>query len=201
MTGMPTSTTISEGDFTWTFNRADFTVVVKYDELAFYRNKFQSVAGSKAVDIVALNANDQTLWLIEVKDYTRRQRDSNKLPLWDEVAQKARDTLAGILAASCTEHVDQHTALALRGAKKLRLVLHLEQGATHSRLFPPAFDPADVQQKLRLAARAIDPRLRVVDSRTTGMPWTSTRSLRRSPPPSAKPTAARGSSRRRNSRR
>jgi hypothetical protein len=45
--------------------------VWKYDDSAFHRNQFQSFAGgSKAMDAVAFSADD-TLWLIEVKDYRR----------------------------------------------------------------------------------------------------------------------------------
>jgi len=48
--------------------------VWKYDDSAFHRNQFQNFAGgSKAVDAVAL-AVDDTLWLIEIKDYRRHRR-------------------------------------------------------------------------------------------------------------------------------
>ena len=55
----------------------------------------------------------------------------------------------------------------------LRVVLHLEQPAKHSKLFPRAIDPADIQQKLRKLVKAIDPHPLVTEKATCPdrVPW------------------------------
>ena len=84
-------TEIEEGDLKFTF--PDHCEAHKYDEWAFYRNQFQSVAGgSKAVDIVCVSGD--TAWLIEIKDYRRHPR-TKVIDIDDELARKVRDTLAG----------------------------------------------------------------------------------------------------------
>ena len=51
-----------------TFSLPDHCETGKYDDWAFYRNQFRSVAdGSKAVDVLCL-AHD-VAWLVEIKDY------------------------------------------------------------------------------------------------------------------------------------
>ncbi|MCI5151076.1 MAG: hypothetical protein D3916_17125 [Candidatus Electrothrix sp. MAN1_4] len=48
-------------------------------------------------------------------------------------------------------------------ANRFRVVLHLEQPVKHSKLFPRAIDPADIQQKLRKLVKAIDPHPLVIE--------------------------------------
>ena len=45
----------------------------------------------------------------------------------------------------------------------MRVVLHLEQPRSHSKLFPRVFDLADVQQKLKQLVRTIDAHPMVVE--------------------------------------
>ena len=132
--------------------------VWKYDDSAFHRNQFQNFAGgSKAVDAVAL-AMDDTLWLIEIKDY-RRHRRSKPASVFVEVAEKVRATLAG-LATARTRASDQdernRAAQAMR-CGRIRVALQLAQPVKPSRLFPQVVDPVDAEMQLRRAVRAIDP--------------------------------------------
>jgi hypothetical protein len=145
----------------------------KYDDWAFYRNQFVNCCGgNKAVDFLAYDLPSRTLWLIELKDYRQSQRTKG-ISLWDEVSIKARDTLSGLFAAKVEAgHHDQPFARQSLKAKKLRVVLHLEQPATNSKLFPRAFAPADVQQKLKQFIKPIDAHPRVVQlSNMTAVPW------------------------------
>lgn len=166
--------TFTEGKLAFTF--PDDWEVTKYDDWAFYRNQFNSCCGrNKAVDFLAYNARERTLWLIEVKDYRqfpRRKPDT----LWDEMAVKARDTLAGIVAAKVNGgDPEQSYSVKAIGATQLRIVLHLEQPSTPTRLFPRAFNPADVQQKLKQIVKPIDAHPRVVElMQMAGIPWTAT---------------------------
>lgn len=148
--------------------------ISKYDEWPFYRNGFQLCFDPKAMDFLALSP-DRTLWLIELKDYRQRPR-LKTIPLWEEVAIKARDTLAGILAAKMNAHHAQ-TALAKEcvAAKSVRVVLHLEQTKAPSKTFPLVADRANVQQKLKQKVKAIDAHPLVIETANmSGVPWKAT---------------------------
>ena len=155
---------------------ADGWCASKYDGWPFYREHLESAfGGAKGVDIVAWEPTG-TLWLIEVKDL-RRHRRTKPLELEAEVAFKVRDSLAGLLAAATwhAEHANQLDARAHVRARKLRVVLHLEQPALHSKLFPRAYDPAKVQQRLKQLVKAVDAHPTVVDVATSArLPWTVT---------------------------
>ena len=167
-------TTLNEGKLACTFPAAWH--VTKYDDWTFYRNQFgNSCGGNKAVDFLAYELSTKTLWLIELKDY-RQSRRSKEISLWDEVALKARDTLAGLFVAKVeTAHPDHPYAVEALAAHKLRVVLHLEQPHTHSKLFPRIFDPSMIQQKLRQMLKPIDAHPKVIElSNMSLVPWTTT---------------------------
>lgn len=146
----------------------------KYDDWAFYKNRFSKMwNGIKAVDLLAVDPR-QTAWLIEVKDYRRHPR-TKPSDLADEVARKVFDTLAAMLPAKLTsaDQEERQVALAVANATELRVILHLEQPAKHSRLFPRAIDPADVQQGLRRLVKPIDAHPLVAEASRMGrLAWT-----------------------------
>lgn len=156
------------------FDFPDDWTVSKYDEWSFYRNRFIKVKnGIKALDLLAVSP-DGTAWLVEAKDYrvNSRTKPSN---LADEVTQKTLDTLAAILPAKINGDVDQEVQVVRKvvRAQKLRVVLHLEQAAKHSKLFPRAIDPADVQMKLRQQLKPVDAHPLVVEmARMGNLQWT-----------------------------
>ena len=94
------STPIDEGAVRFTFG--DEWEVEKYDETGVYRTGLGKLDGSKAVDMVGIHAG-RDIYLIELKDM-RTYRIENKgrvgEPLALEVAQKVRDTLAGVSGAA-----------------------------------------------------------------------------------------------------
>lgn len=146
--------------------------VSQYDQWAFYRNQFAKMwNGIKALDLLAVDVQ-RTAWLIEVKDYRMHSRTKpTELP--DEVAQKILHTLSAMLPARLHANVsdEKQLAKAVAAAKTLRVILHLEQPAKHSRLRPRAINPADVQQKLRKLVKPIDAHPRVIDSAVSGFGW------------------------------
>jgi hypothetical protein len=152
---------ICEGNLQFKF--PDNVSATQYDEWSFYRNQFNNAFGStKAVDLIVVEK--QVTWLIEIKDYSLYPR-TKPSELGHEIALKIRDTLAGLVAAKInanddTERNFANTALA---KKRIRLVLHLEQPKTTSRLHPKAIDPAHIQQKLKQLLRSVDPHPLVVD--------------------------------------
>lgn len=162
--------TITEGGLTFTF--PDETEATKYDNWSFYINQFQkNCKGTKAVDL--MNLQDGVLWLIEVKDYRQHPR-TKPSDLGEEVAQKVRDSLAGLVAARCNANDAAEQSFAKKALKshRLRVVLHLELPRHPSRLFPKPIDPSNVQTKLRQLLGAIDPHPLVVDKgRLDSLTW------------------------------
>ena len=166
-------TNITEGDLIFSF--PDCCQASKYDDWSFYRKQFQAVAGgSKAVDILCVEGDAS--WLIEIKDYRQHNR-TKPSSIADELAIKVRDTLAGLAAAAKVANEADQRKLAGKALAtgKWRVVLHLEQPATPSRLRPRPIDPATVMKKLRTKKlKAIDAHP-VICGRSTvpnSIPWT-----------------------------
>jgi len=156
-------------------NFPDNWQVTKLDEWSFYRRQFQNVCGgAKAIDVLAI-APREGFWTIEIKDYRRHPR-TKAIDLAQEVAEKVRDTLCALVAARVQANDAEERRLATSALRcpRLRIVLHLEQPAQHSKLFPRAIDPADVLQSLKRLLRAIDPHPLVLETkRMQGVPWTA----------------------------
>ena len=166
-------TEIEEGGLRFSF--PDHCEAGKYDDWAFYRNQFHSVAGdSKAVDIVCVA--DDAAWLIEIKDYRQHPR-TKTIGLDVELAGKVRDTLSGLAAASANADCQEERALARRALAKhrWRVVLHLEQPRVSSPLRRRPFDVASLLAKMRSRKlKAVDPHPLVLDREThrSDIPWT-----------------------------
>jgi hypothetical protein len=161
-----------------TFDFPDEWLVVKYDEIPYYTTKFQNPSKGKlkpemkAVDLIALgkSGNEQVMYMIESKDY-RVHRRTKDMPPAEEFIHKVLDTLTGMIpAALCGDGSPNEIVLRnqLCKATKLRLVFQFEQPAKHSKLFPRAFDPADIQTKIRAELRSIDPHALVIDADSQG---------------------------------
>ncbi len=129
----------------------------KYDEWAFYRSQFATMRrGIKAVDLLVAGP-DSTAWLVEVKDYRVNAR-TKPSDLSAELQQKVFDTLAALLPASinANDAAEKQAASKILAARKLRVVLHLEQPAKRSRLRPDAISPVSICQQLRRLLKPID---------------------------------------------
>lgn len=153
---------LAEGSLNFEF--PDHIDATKYDEWSFYRNQMNSAfGGSKAIDLIGIEKKS-TMWLIEIKDYRRNQR-TKPIDIADEIAAKARDTLVGLIAALLNANSTDEQSFAKRAlkTKKIRIVLHLEQPLKHSRLFPIAINPINVQQKMKQQLKTIDAHPVVVD--------------------------------------
>jgi hypothetical protein len=146
------------------FDFPDDWQVSKYDDWSFYRNQFSRMwNGIKSLDLLAIDP-DKTTWLIEVKDYRTNPRTKpSDLP--EEIAHKVFDTLAAIIPAKvhATNATEKQLARAVSASRELRIVLHLEQPAKHSKLRPRAINPADVQQKIRQLLKPVDAHALVVE--------------------------------------
>ena len=166
-------TTITEGALTFSFPAG--CQPSKYDDWSFHRNQFQPVAdGCKAIDILCVN--NSVSWLIEVKDY-RQHRRIKSIDIADELAIKVRDTLAGLAAAAKVADNASERRFAKRSLTtcKWRVVLHLEQPTTPSKLRPKAIDTAVLLSKLRTKKlKAVDAHPIICDQAKLHslIPWT-----------------------------
>lgn len=170
--------TLEEGCLKFQFEEA--SIPWKYDDSSFYRNQFQSFAGgAKGVDFLCHTRN--TLWLIEVKDYRAHERQKSQ-DLSEEVAEKVRDTLAGLAAlrvnGNGNDPNERKWATAALKKKRLRVVLHLELPKLKrvSKLYPDIKLHRDFQEHLKAVVRAVDPHPKVV-CMAEGLqycPWTVT---------------------------
>jgi hypothetical protein len=99
--------TLREGDLDFTFDPG-WTLIRHWDREAVYAALDAQVPGSRAVDFVGVRADPEAIFLIEVKDYrsseghgtTRRKLADDGRELADIVAEKIRDTVAGLLGAA-----------------------------------------------------------------------------------------------------
>ena len=148
--------------------------VGKFDEWVFYRKQFSRMWNSiKSVDLLVV-CPTKTAWFIEVKDYRINQR-TKPTELAEEMAQKVFDTLAALLPAKlhATEDEERSLARAVLQAREIRVILHLEQPAKHSKLRPRAINPADIKQKLRQLLKPIDAHPFVAEKAAMGsLQWT-----------------------------
>jgi hypothetical protein len=139
------------------FDFDDGWLISKYDDWAYYRKHFCGILlGTKALDLLVISP-DKTAYLVEVKDYRHYTR-TKPSDISLEMTRKVVDTLAALLPAkvNATETNEMRFAERMLGVGKLRVILHLEQPRKHSKLFPRAIDPVDIQQKLRQMLKPID---------------------------------------------
>lgn len=148
----------------------------KPDDWSFYRGQFSRMRnGIKATDAIVVDGSDYA-WLIEVKDYRQHARTKPSC-LAEEVAAKVFDTLAMMLPASlhAVDSAEKSLARKVCRASGLRVVLHLEQPAKHSRLRPRAIDPAALKMKLKSLVKPFDAHPLVVErARMAGLAWSVT---------------------------
>lgn len=162
---------ISEGNLTFHF--PSHWLASKYDDWTYYQKHFrQIVSHTKAIDILAIDPH-KTVWLIEVKDFRSHCR-SKKTPLPNEIAQKIKDSLAGLAGARFKANTLDEKTLAeeMFQCPEIKVVLHLEQPNKNSLLFPRVFDPANIQKKLKQLLKSVDPHPKVVERQNMqNLPW------------------------------
>lgn len=133
----------------------------QYDDWSHYKNQFKDKCyrDNKAVDIIA--HNNKTVWLCEVKDFRQGNRNPSKPPLVDEVAQKVRDSLAGLVSAQfqANKQHERQFAKDVLNCQNMRVVLHIEQASGTRQIY----DLADLKDKLKKLLKAIAPHVLILD--------------------------------------
>lgn len=106
--------------------------VVKYDDTPLYRDGVGVIPFTKAVDFIGLRKG--TLFLVEVKDF-REHRIENERRLTEgelavEIAQKIRDSIAGLVGAHRTaanpEAVAPFVRVFVKADSEIKVVIWLE---------------------------------------------------------------------------
>ena len=158
---------VREGNLLFEF---PYARVGQVDQWAFYRNRFSIIQGTKAVDFVY--ALEDECWLIEVKDYRVHPRTKN-LELCNEIAFKARDTLAVLASArrNASKEDEQSLARWAFRSSRWRVALHLEE-PRKSRIQHDS--RANIKNKLKRLLRGIDPHPVVSDKSFGRVPWSVT---------------------------
>ncbi|MBK5941506.1 hypothetical protein [Halochromatium roseum] len=97
---------------------------LEYDKCTYYREHFNDLASSKAVDLLVLSSERAELWMVEIKDY-RRHRRTKPGSLFTEVSCKVRDTLAGLAAGRlvANDPISRDFAVDAMQACRLRVAL------------------------------------------------------------------------------
>lgn len=150
--------------------------VLRPGESSYYRRHFQNFCGGcKEADFVLLNPNSRELYLLEVKDYTTDRR-TKPSELFDELAIKARDTLALLMAGAVNDtSAPDGVGMFMRVCNTpatIRVILHLEQPAGPSKLFPGVTLESNFMDKLRQKLRCICRHSKVVSTSTPHPQWT-----------------------------
>lgn len=154
---------IQEGRLVFDFKTDDESCATQYDEWSFYRKQFIGVtSGTKAVDFIYVDKTQSITWLIEVKDY--RHADTQPIKpseLSTAVAQKVRDSLAGLAVARCNANdlAEREFSQDALSTSRLRVVLHMEQTQPSHRFI----NPADMRLKLKQQLKAVDAHPEVVN--------------------------------------
>jgi hypothetical protein len=155
------------------FDFPDNWLVTKYDDWSFYKNQFKDCCrGCKAIDFLAIDPVNKELWLIEVKDYRNHRREKSE-NICEEFALKVLHTLSGIVAVrmNASDEKNEFTKECFH-CNQLKVVFHLEQPTKSSKLFPRAYDPADVKEKLRQLIKPIQAHPKVTEmGNMHGVPW------------------------------
>lgn len=154
--------------------------VCRPEDTSFYSRHFSNFCGGcKEMDFLAYDPSQNTLWLIEVKDYRQHPR-TKPTNLIDEVAKKTRDVFAMLPVARLRDRAMTGRPQLQVGefwqrasaATELRVVLHCELPISRSRLFPGVKDAANLLTKLRQQMRVVDPHSVFTDkNRSSVLPW------------------------------
>ena len=127
----------TESNMRFLFDNEKWSLLIKYDEQTDYKKILNAVHATKAVDFIGI-LNNEILSLIEVKNF-RGHRIENKPrlggtddPLELEVAQKVRDTIAGIIGAArnsthLQENWTKYSNFLLHQKKIIHVILWLEE--------------------------------------------------------------------------
>lgn len=163
---------IVEGRLTFSF--PENMKAIKFDDTAFYRNRFLKVRNNiKAIDIIALD--DKKVYFIEIKDYTHPDTKNIKpSDLIEAVINKVIFSLAAILPMKNTAdiEIEKEMAKKVSTANEIKVIVHIELPPKRRTLSQSNFDLQAIEIKLRSKLRVIDPHLKITTKdKLLGLPW------------------------------
>lgn len=166
-------TDLSEGGFIYRFPMG--WQAVKWDETDFHRKHFQFFGGSsKAAEFVSFQEDSDELWLVECKDFRPSGRKKT-IDLCDEIAQKFKATLAGLICArnAADATIRRFSRMALKRTQ-IRCVVHWEHPLKPHRLWPKEnMSRATMRARLRQRLYAADPKAELGNQQQLDaiLPW------------------------------
>lgn len=175
--------TISEGQVQLTF--PDEWLAIKFDETEFYRSRgFDSEWGAKALDIMAYDPVNDTLWLIEEKDYSQLKTAVNVGKLMDDMKAKVLASMSLFGLAKVLDHGPKDSARKLTLGEfsrqcqtyvrvRVALVIKLPSGPRESPAHKLMMDIRDeAQRRLRQVDRSL---VVLSDGSAPGVAWSVSR--------------------------
>jgi hypothetical protein len=151
---------LEESRLRFNFDDTRWSHLLKYDESKDYKNLCEAIEDTKAVDFIGI-LNREVLSLIEVKNFRGYRIEniprSSELDL--EIAQKVRDTLAGIVggARNSTHHKEiwkNYLQFLKDENRTLHIVLWLEEDT------PPRLSPEKSKRQAIAKGGTINARLK-----------------------------------------
>jgi len=151
---------------------------IKFDDSAYYRDHFIKIQnGIGAVDLLAVN--DDTGYLIEIKDYTHPDTENLKPNnLIEAIVNKVVSTLAAVLPMKNNASVPAEKEIAEIFAKKsrIRVVLHIEKPPPRRTLKQSCYNFQTIEEDLRRKLKPIDAHPKVISKdNLKGCPWAVTK--------------------------
>lgn len=146
---------------------------IKYDDSLYYRKHFSKIQdGISAVDILAVD--DDTAYLIEIKDYTHP--DTANLTSAELIAMMANKVISTLAAVLPMRHNGSDEEKEIAGhflkASQIRVVLHIEIPPPRSTLKQSRYNFYEMEQALRKKLKAIDAHPKIVSKKSKKLPWT-----------------------------
>lgn len=147
---------------------------IKFDDSAYYRDHFIKIQnGIGAVDLLAVN--DETGYLIEIKDYTHPDTENLKPnELIEAIVNKVVSTLAAMLPMKNNASISAEKEIAEIFAKtsQIRVVLHIEKPPARRTLKQSCYNFQEIEKSLRRKLKPIDAHPKVVSkANLKGLPW------------------------------
>jgi hypothetical protein len=165
--------TIKEGNLSFSF---EFDAI-KFDDSAYYRDHFVKIQnGIGAIDLLAVN--DETGYLIEIKDYRHPNTENlNPSDLIEAIVNKVISTLAAMLPMKNNASIPAEKEIAEIFAKtsQTRVVLHIEKPPARRTLKQSCYNFQEIEKSLKRKLKPIDTHPKVVSKdNLKGFPWVVT---------------------------
>ena len=149
---------------------------IKFDDTSYYKDFKKIQDGIKGVDILAVD--DETGYLIEIKDYTHPDTENLKpSDLIEAILNKVVSTLAAMLPMKnkASHQTEKKIAENFAKTSHIRVVLHIEKPPARRTLKQSCYNFQEIETSLKRKLKPIDAHPKVVSKdNLKGLPWVVT---------------------------